>query len=464
MRKALAIACAILPLGCRQLLSSDSYHFDATETPDAGLDAAADRSTSGDATDADANACKLLVPPGPSMTDEAFGTVELVFAMRTIDLGDVPGQDGVPGFQRLGYDLDGRCTSGGDPPTCTNALREGPAADGIQGVDDSLGDMISGIMGKFGQEIITSALVNDQVNKGILPPTSILHISGYDGLQDDNHVDVEWLFPVNVSAGDAGDDGGGEAAVGIPPTWSGADTWPVQPNTFVQPKSPDGTNPGGAVLERKSVDAWVSHYRLVAKFPEGIPFRFWHFTAGLYGAVIAADIFPNTATKQFELRKGVVSGKTSMHDVFALIPIMTKQLPGGFALCTDSPLYGTIRDWMCGYPDLTSAPAGPTPPKCDMLSVAMGFETSAAIVGPTIDEAPPPKLCPPESDPGAQACDFTMSRCSGFARLGSQSRMQPRERSIEGHGMPSARKWIRDVHVPTSLRRGCLRLLPLVSR
>src|SRR6185436_17527423 len=224
----------------------------------------------------------------------------------------------------------------------------------VQGIDDSLGDMISNIVVKFGQEIITSALVNDEVKKGILPPTSILHITGYDGLQDDDHVDVEWLFPVLPSTADAGPDG----STSQPPAFDGTDIWPVQPSKFVQPATPDGTIPGGTVLERKSIDAWVSNYRLVAKFPEGIPFRFWHFTASLYGPVIAADIFPNTATKQFELRKGVVTGRASMHDVFALIPIMTKQLPAGFALCTDSPLYPTIRDWMCGYPDLTSTMSG----------------------------------------------------------------------------------------------------------
>jgi hypothetical protein len=45
-----------------------------------------------------------------------------------------------------------------------------------------------------------------------------------------------------------------------------------------------------------------------------------------------------------------------------------------------------------------------------MLSVAMGFETAPALVGGTMDEPPPPKLCPPETDPAAQACDFPATR------------------------------------------------------
>jgi len=47
--------------------------------------------------------------------------------------------------------------------------------------------------------------INDEVARGVLPPTSMLHISGYSGLQDDDHVDVEWLFPVLPKAGDGGD-------------------------------------------------------------------------------------------------------------------------------------------------------------------------------------------------------------------------------------------------------------------
>jgi hypothetical protein len=41
-----------------------------------------------------------------------------------------------------------------------------------------------------------------------------------------------------------------------------------------------------------------------------------------------------------------------------------------------------------------------------MLSVAMGFETVPALIGSTIDEPPPPKLCPPETDPSAETCEF----------------------------------------------------------
>jgi hypothetical protein len=204
-------------------------------------------------------------------------------------------------------------------------------------------------------------------------------------------------------AGDGGDAGADAAA--MPPLWDGNDVWPIQPPTFMAPAPPDATDAGGAVIARAATEAYVSHYRLVAKFPDGITYRFWHLSVSFYGAVIAADIVPNTATNQFELRKGVVTGKAPMRDVTALIPVMTSKLPGGTPLCTDGALYPTIRDWMCGFPDLTSKEADPRP-HCDMLSVAMGFETARAKIGAVVDEPPPAKLCPKETDPAVQGCDF----------------------------------------------------------
>jgi hypothetical protein len=84
---------------------------------------------------------------------------------------------------------------------------------------------------------------------------------------------------------------------------------------------------------------------------------------------------------------------------------MTSLSPAGFALCTDNALYPSIRDWMCSFLDLTSAATDGALPRCDMLSVALGFETAPAKIGAVIDEPPAPKLCPKESDPAVQACD-----------------------------------------------------------
>src|SRR5262249_44023072 len=160
----------------------------------------------------------------------------------------------------------------------------------VNGIDDALGRMIAGIKVKFDTEIVSSALVNQEIADGTLPPTALFKIRNYDGLQEDNHVDVDWYAPVLPGAGDGGTSG--DAGAGA--KWAGSDVWQVEPTTFVQPPSPDGKKPGGAVLERTSIEAYVTNYHLVAKFPEGIPFRLWLFGAPLYSPIVTADLFPNT--------------------------------------------------------------------------------------------------------------------------------------------------------------------------
>jgi hypothetical protein len=276
--------------------------------------------------------------------------------------------------------------------------------DGMGGIDDALGRMISTIKDQFGQEIITSALVNDEIAQGRAPPPSMFRIRGYTALSDDNHVDVDWYFPVLANGSDSGSDGGPPGDAGPMAAWDGNDVWPVQPTSFVQPPSLDGKIAGGAVLERVSIDAYVSNYRLVAKFPEGIAFRFWHFTAPLFQPTLTADLVPNMVSKRLELHNGLITGRASIHDVFALVPIMTSQLPGGFVLCTDNPLYPRVRDWICSFRDLASQRGDAGTPDCDMISVALGFETTEAQIGDIVSEPPQAPLCPPATDPATQAC------------------------------------------------------------
>ncbi len=394
MRRTIAIACAILLLGCSQLLSSDSYRF-VESTSDSGADSSLDGGGA---------ACQLARPPAPVVTQETGGNVELIFAIRTINIGETTGIDGVPEYRKLGFDLDGRCTSAGDPPRCTDAHRSDPSeGDGINGIDDALGHMISTIKSTFGQEIITSKLVNDEVQAATLPPTSLFRIRGYDGLDSDNHVEVDWYFPVLPGPTQA-DGGGAQADAAMAPRWDGTDVWPVQPSTFVQPPSPDGTNPGGAVLQRTSVDAYVSRYQVVATFPQGIPFRFWHLQVALYDPMLTIDIVPNPATGKFELR-GLVTGRAKMSDVMGLVPTMTSSFPG-IIVCTNDALYVNIRNWMCSFFDLSSSSSA-TNPECDMMSVALGFEAAPVRIGAAVDEPQPPRLCPPETDPINERCQFT---------------------------------------------------------
>jgi hypothetical protein len=149
----------------------------------------------------------------------------------------------------------------------------------------------------------------------------------------------------------------------------------------------------------------VTTYHLVAKFPDGIPFRFWLFGAPLYSPVLTANIFPNTITRKFELRDGLITGRASMRDVLRLIPTMTLALPTATAICADNPLYPSISDFICTYPDLSSSSNESA--DCDMMSASLGFDTAPAKIGDVIAVTPPAPSCPPEVDPASVPC-FTL--------------------------------------------------------
>jgi hypothetical protein len=148
----------------------------------------------------------------------------------------------------------------------------------------------------------------------------------------------------------------------------------------------------------------VSNYRLIARFPDGIPFRFSFVTSRLFDGVLSVDIVPNVLPKPYELSNGLLTGRVTRHDVFGVIPVMTNLLSGQY-ICTDNPLYPRIRNWLCSFPDLTSMSTDGALPNCDMFSVGLAFQTALAVVGTTVEEPPLPTLCPPETDPANETCD-----------------------------------------------------------
>src|SRR5258707_2770149 len=205
-------------------------------------------------------------------------------------------------------------------------------------------------------DLVSSAIVNAQVEAGLLAPNSLFQVRGFNGLQDDNHVDVDWYFPVLEAADDAGmSDDAANGPRRAAPVWDGSQVWPIESKSFVVPPSLDGKNPGGAVLQRTAIEAYVSRFRLVAKFPDGIPVRFWYITTSLYDATLTVDITPHLSTQTFGLSNGLLTGKTPLRDIFASVPVFSQHLPNADAVCKGHPLYPTVRDWLCQFFDVTDA-------------------------------------------------------------------------------------------------------------
>jgi len=175
------------------------------------------------------------------------------------------------------------------------------------------------------------------------------------------------------------------------------------------PAANDFTYQGGPLISRSSVDGYVSNYRLIARFPDGIPFRFSYVTAGLFAGTLSVEIVPNVMPKPYEFRNGLLTGRIPRRDIFADIPVMTYLLSGQ-PVCTNVPaVYSIVRNWLCSFADLTSKSAEGTLPNCDMLSFGLAFQPVLAKVGTMVEEPPLPKLCPPEADPVNETCDLSES-------------------------------------------------------
>src|SRR3954454_22413499 len=106
MRLALAIACAIFPLGCRQLLSSDSYQFatggDSDGAGGSGGDSVVEDARATEAGDDGAPGCKLARPLDRTITAEVPGNNELVFVSHNMDVTETTDTDGIPRYLKLG--------------------------------------------------------------------------------------------------------------------------------------------------------------------------------------------------------------------------------------------------------------------------------------------------------------------------------------------------------------------------
>jgi len=275
----------------------------------------------------------------------------------------------------------------------------GPREDGVGGIDNATGEMVASIKGAFGVEILSSATVNREVEAGVRAPTVIFQVRGYNGFYADDHVDVDWYLPVLPGQREGGSGDAGSS----PPKWDSTDIWPIQPPSFAQ-ALPNASSPDTPPIAWSSVDGYVSNYHLVARFPDGVPFRLAAILVRLFDATLTVDILPNAMSKPYEVRNGLVTGRATRRDVFANIPVMTTVLSGQ-PICTDNAVYAGFRNWVCTFPDLTSKSTDGALPSCDMFSLGLAFVPALAVLGTTVEVPPFPKLCPPETDPSNETCD-----------------------------------------------------------
>lgn len=356
---------------------------------------------------------------GPSLPD-------LVFAVRAINLGEEgltvksTGEREIdPGYEPVGYDLDGYCTCLDDAGTQGNPGCNVPsfAADGYrcdfaEGIDSSMSWFFAQaavLLDGFSSSGYTMA-----AEEGLW--SLVLRVADYNGEPNDPSVRLYVYNTFGVDPYDctapADPDAGPPPECNIDPmvpfsltpAWDGDDCWSVTKATLADPNDLDST-------EAADLKAFVRDGVLVASVPKaGIVLAGGDgaFRIQLVAGVISARIAP--AGGGYALQDGVIAGRWPLDRVLGSLSEF-KVL--GSTLCTNIPYYTPIKLEMCKLAESLSMLGGPTEP-CDSVSFALGFQATQAKLGRVCDRPTDLGECTCETDPANDSCEGPLDAgCDG---------------------------------------------------
>lgn len=195
----------------------------------------------------DAGCRRAIVPEPPAeLADHPSNQQTYTLALRSIEIG--PRIFG--NWQRIGFDLDGECTSI-ENPTATSCIPNNPSSpviDGEDGRDNAFGAIIGAslhVMDSFRDSTLTESLATGRLSVG-------LRIDGWNG-GNDRSIRVEWLAITN---------GRGTTEDGRL-LWDGRDRWSIHGPLSLEPDLQRG--------RFQSVDAWIACGYFRAAFSDRPP-------------------------------------------------------------------------------------------------------------------------------------------------------------------------------------------------
>ncbi len=321
---------------------------------------------------------RATYPDPPSGMDGGVSGPTLVFALRSIDIGDMG--------TTPGYDLDNTCTCLYDAgPSCTGASGQVstycdlPAGSGNEGIDNQASKLFSLIELPVGPAVFSSSVFSLQANSGAW--SLLFRIEDYNGLPDDPSVEVT-LFPT--------------PGFGGTPAWMGNDAWPVNASSV------DGglSNP-----KYVSNGAYVAGGTLVASMPTAALTMhgggYDAITIQLSAGVITAQL--SQLNGLWYMKNGVIAARWALSDVFKALGSYRDN--NGVPICTsDVPTYTIAKQAICQDADILVDGTQPKSAPCDALSIGLGFTADPALLGELSDGGVPSDGCSPATDPSNDSC------------------------------------------------------------
>ncbi len=367
-------------LACLSLVGCQVYTSSLLErSRDAGTDVASggqssDAGGAGGAaagsggTAGDASTCNPAHPP-PRPTQPSAGAGggpgDIVFALKDIVL-DQAGDK----WRSIGYDLDDLCSDPPNPTVECTAPSGGPAEiDGVRGTDNAFGHDVFPLVKTTDPTAQTQAQSSQDKGHGAL----ILHISGWNGADDDPAVNV-WMSQ-SVYAIPAGATAAGQ------PNWDGTDRFFVDQSAFA------GGNLATPLIGNDN--AYVVGRTLVFRLPERAPIYFQSgngtFVLKLTDATLTARISADSTS----MDPVIVAGRWSLVDI--------AQNFDQLGLCEGSFQRNLADNLMNSSADVRSTPGTGGPgATCDAISVGLQFTGYRGMVGGLASSPALPPKCSPD--------------------------------------------------------------------
>jgi uncharacterized membrane protein YgcG len=380
------------------------------DAPAAGGGANAGGGHGGKASSGGAATCDPLTwPPKPTSVLPSEQDLDGVFVMSTIDLGDSAAGANLS----VGFDLDHLCTPNDDTKktgqTCVIPSYGVGVPDGPRGQDNALGVTLQDI-----RKNRISEFNSENYTKGLQAGTAdnvIFHVEGYNGLPDDDQVQVEALVSAPFDTYNVAN---------TRPEWKGDDVWPIASDSY-------DSKTGNA--NYVDPNAYVAGGRLVVTLSK-VTLRFVVTLAShppiqldlnLKGAVTVCDVQADESSRwKFTVKKCTLAARWLADDIVHQLSRFPEPLfkTGTTPLCTDTSSYPGFKIGVCSVIDVASdGLATPTAP-CDALSLGIDFDTEPGNIGKKFDIVPLPDPCPAARSPKNDCCDCATPGAGGSASGG----------------------------------------------
>ncbi|WP_437493017.1 hypothetical protein WME75_19510 [Sorangium sp. So ce1014] len=308
-------------------------------------------------------------PPGPGPAQAGDGA-GVAFAIDRLFLGDTDrdGKKAAGSWKQYGFNIDGKVSSTLSEDLCRPVDNASPSdvyPDGLDGIDNSFGSKLVGLIGTLLSD--PSTRVTDAIANGDF--TVILKVDGLGAQSSYNPLTAK-LY--------------GGATLGAAPTWDGSDAWPVVPELLDDAQDVESAKivfPESYVVD----DTWVSGPESQVAFKLNLTISGTTIGLTIRNLRIAMDLASDHKSVVKGTLAGVLETAVLVEELRGVIGAVQPGVCEGTAL-------ETILDSVRHASDIMKDGSQDPSQDCDAISIGIGFTAKEVQLG---------EIAPPAETTGA---------------------------------------------------------------